>query len=125
MVDREVAEAVIVQLACPACGNEEVGEADMILATARGAWVQLPDGSREFEPAGDTEVVWDTQEPHDKEKPCYCTNCSWEGPAEELEVPNHMEPGEAWALIEEALADHFDGETPDDIGTALQTLRRA
>jgi hypothetical protein len=76
----------VAELLCPWCDQDQVAEADRLLATARGAWILFTDGSRHFEPSGDTVVHWDSQEPDD-EDPCYCQNCDWEGTPGQLADP--------------------------------------
>lgn len=80
-------------LFCPKCESEDVGSADMVLATAYGSWETDDAGNRVFVGIGDTNVHWDTQAPADVAVPCVCTNCGWSGSeaalvtAEELATP--------------------------------------
>jgi hypothetical protein len=80
---------MILELHCPNCGSGDLGEADHILATARGRWI-IEDGERQFDPLGDTEVHWDTQTP-DEEKPVFCHGCDSDLTVEELLTPDAVE----------------------------------
>ena len=112
-------------LACPNCGNEHVGSNDSVAAIARGQWVEEPDGDRIFLPGGYTDMCWDSQTA-DAEKPAYCQVCASEWSLDQLVLPldpELLKPDEALAMVEDALAHGFDGDTPDDVGNALKSLR--
>lgn len=67
--------------------NAEVIRADMVTATAHGAWVLEEGGERRFEPGGWTDVHWYSQREEDPAMPCYCPSCDWQGAPADMKAP--------------------------------------
>ena len=67
---------------CPECRSENVGEMGDLQAVAVGRWDDDP--NLHFEPDGYTTVDYDSFQP-DKQAPCFCTDCLWQGEPGELE----------------------------------------
>lgn len=74
-------------LQCPRCGSDRVGSADVVTATAHGAWVLEEGGERRFEPGGWTDVHWYSQREEDPAMPCYCPSCDWQGAPADMKTP--------------------------------------
>jgi hypothetical protein len=84
-------------LVCPSCGNDEVACADVVLATALGEWV-VEGNDVVFDPGGDTDIHWDSQQPRDSARPCFCGDCRWGGGPHQLVTAERFEELKAMAL---------------------------